>query len=139
MGSQEAGTVPVLRLCKSTCLDLRSCLGSDNTARPILIFENRQTLRGNVSVKGETGLRWGLEERFGASWDQPREAAALTAGAIDPIGHTQDTALGPLHCLLRPLMLKNLFSKSLTFITLFYFLRGEEKKMQKNTLKPKNI
>ena len=66
MGSQEAGTVPVLRLCKSTCLDLRSCLGSDNIARPILIFANRQTVRGNVSVKGETGLRWGLEERFGA-------------------------------------------------------------------------
>ena len=105
MGSQEAGTVPVLRLCKSTCLDLRSRLGSDNIARPILIFANRQT----VSVKGETGLRWGLEERFGASWDQPREAATLTAGAIDPIGHTQDTALGPLHCLLRPLMLKNVF------------------------------
>ena len=66
MGSQEAGTVPVIRLCKNTCLDLRSCLGSDNIARPILIFANRQTVRGNVSVKGETGLRWGLEERFGA-------------------------------------------------------------------------
>ena len=73
--------------------------------------------------------RPGGSSSFIEEW--PREAAALTAGAIDPIGHTQDTALGPLHCLLRRLMLKNLFLNLWHFLPCFVF-EGREKNCKKH-------
>ena len=138
MGSQEAGTVPLLRVCKSTCLDLRSCLGSDNIARPILIFANRQTVRGNVSVKRETGPRWGLEERFGAGTNLGRRQLWRREPSIPSDTHRTQHWDRCTACLGHSCS-RIIFLQIPYIYYLALFSEGREKELQKNTLKHENM